>query len=152
MFKNKYSDKIEGFYGAGDCQILLEKGGVMIPWDLIKQSDLNIKELVVYCMCLTTIRQSITNNWLTKRGNYYCYLTNERLCEQTGYSHTTITKILQGLQKKGYISREKNRFGCPDRILVRKGFWDINAIDDEQAILQSATFQQREKAQQARRK
>lgn len=140
-----------GFYSSGDTIPKYESGGVMIPWDLIKnnklvdkntkEEKLDLKELVVYSICLSMIGQSIKNGeqWI-RHGNYFCYITNESLCQKTGYSHYTITKTFQKLEKKGYIKREKNRFALPDKIFVRKGFWDDNSIKNNDIIAPSKGY------------
>ena len=69
--------------------------GVWIPIEILTDNKLSDKEKYIYAIIL----------YLSKENNY-CYLTNKSISELLNISITQVSKLVNSLKDKNYISIE----------------------------------------------
>lgn len=87
----KWSEWVE----EGEGMSNLNLKGVWIPIEILTDNKLSDKEKYIYAIIL----------YLSKENNY-CYLTNKSISELLNISITQVSKLVNSLKDKNYISIE----------------------------------------------
>lgn len=85
-------------------------------------------------MLLDRFALSIKNQWKDKENHIYIYFTQREITTLLGYKKDKVSKLMNELSQNGFIARNHQGLGKPDRIYIQ-WTWktDITAVSSFQA-------------------
>lgn len=68
---------------------------------------------------------SIKNGWIDNQGRVFIYYSIKNICEDLNCGTQKVCKLLDELEKVGALERKRQGLGRPNKLYLKKMFWEI---------------------------
>ena len=80
---------------------------------------------LLYAFFLDRVSLSIKNGWIDNQGRVFIYYSIKNICEDLNCGTQKACKLLDELEKVGALERKRQGLGRPNKLYLKKMFWEI---------------------------